>query len=185
MVESIGDSLDRALESAFTRRPPQSAQAQMKYLVKQLKGTRAVAQALGVSQRTVERYVKGQLKRPRQDLRGRMEREVKKRWQPQVRAKAKQKAASTDGLIISTRARFGFTAAPGTTDDARIRDITQALPPQFADRLFTAKEQGATEQQLQQIAAEGLAQMYFRANNTRAHGLGVEFTNVEHIDIEL
>ncbi|MFG3390662.1 XRE family transcriptional regulator [Streptomyces sp. WAC05458] len=185
MVESIGDSLDRALESAFTRRPPQSAQAQMKYLVKQLKGTRAVAQALGISQRTVERYVKGQLKRPRQDLRGRMEREVKKRWQPQVRAKAKQKAASTDGLIVSTRARFGFTAAPGTTDDARIRDITQALPPQFTDRLFTAKEQGATEQQLQQIAAEGLAQMYFRANNTRAHGLGVEFTDVEHIDIEL
>ncbi|MFE6632310.1 XRE family transcriptional regulator (plasmid) [Streptomyces enissocaesilis] len=185
MVESIGDSLDRALESAFTRRPPQSAQAQMKYLVKQLKGTRAVAQALGISQRTVERYVKGQLKRPRQDLRGRMEREVKKRWQPQVRAKAKQKAASTDGLIVSTRARFGFTAAPGTTDDARIRDITQALPPQFADRLFTAKEHGATEQQLQQIAAEGLAQMYFRANNTRAHGLGVEFTDVEHIDIEL
>ncbi|MGY4280755.1 telomere-protecting terminal protein Tpg [Streptomyces sp. M18.1] len=185
MVESIGDSLDRALDSAFTRRPPQSAQAQMKYLVKQLKGTRAVAQALGISQRTVERYVKGQLKRPRQDLRGRMEREVKKRWQPQVRAKAKQKAASTDGLIVSTRARFGFTAAPGTTDDARIRDITQALPPQFADRLFTAKEQGATEQQLQQIAAEGLAQMYFRANNTRAHGLGVEFTDVEHIDIEL
>lgn len=114
-----------------------------------------------------------------------MEREVKKRWQPQVRAKAKQKAASTDGLIVSTRARFGFTAAPGTTDDARIRDITQALPPQFADRLFTAKDQGATEQQLQQIAAEGLAQMYFRANNTRAHGLGVEFTDVEHIDIEL
>ncbi|MGC9479048.1 telomere-protecting terminal protein Tpg [Streptomyces sp. WG4] len=178
MVESIGDSLDRALESAFTRRPPQTAQAQVKYLVKQLKGTRAVAQALGVSQRTVERYVKGQLKRPRQDLRGRMEREVKKRWQPQVRAKAKQRAAST-------RARFGFTAAPGTTDDARIRDITQALPPQFAERLFTAKEQGATEQQLQQIAAEGLAQMYFRANNSRAHGLGVEFTDVEHIDLEL
>ncbi|MET9986205.1 hypothetical protein [Streptomyces rochei] len=51
------------------------------------------------------------------------------------------------------------------------------------NRLFTAKDQGATEQHLQQIAAEGLAQMYFRANNTRA--LGVEFTDVEHIDIEL
>ncbi|MFG2548294.1 hypothetical protein ACGFOM_38380 [Streptomyces sp. NPDC048594] len=35
-------------------------------------------------QRTVERYVKGQLKRPRQELRDRMEREVRKRWQPQV-----------------------------------------------------------------------------------------------------
>ncbi|MET9078601.1 XRE family transcriptional regulator [Streptomyces sp. NPDC004232] len=185
MTESLGDSLDRALEGAFTRRIPQSAQAQMKYLVKQLKGTKAAAQALGISQRTVERYVVGKLKRPRRDLRDRIEREVKKRWQPQVRAKARQKAAATGGLVVSTRARFGFTAAPGTTDDARIRDITQALPPVFADRLFTAREQGASEQQLQQIAAEGLAQMYFRANNTRAHGLGVEFTDVENIQIEL
>ncbi|SEB30593.1 hypothetical protein SAMN04490357_0055 [Streptomyces misionensis] len=185
MVDSLGDSLDRALEGAFTRRIPQSAQAQMKYLVKQLKGTKATAQALGISQRTVERYVSGKLKRPRQDLRGRIEREVRKRWQPQVRAKARKKAASTDGLVISTRARFGFTAAPGTTDDARIRDITQALPPEYADRLFTAREQGATERQLQQIAAEGLARMYFRANNSRAHGLGVEFTDIEQIQIEL
>ncbi|MEV7001739.1 hypothetical protein AB0N62_29130 [Streptomyces sp. NPDC093982] len=51
-------------------------------------------------------------------------------------------------------------AASPTTDDARIRDITQALPPEFADRQFTAREQGATEQQLQQIAADGLARMY-------------------------
>ncbi|MDQ0605545.1 hypothetical protein QF037_009978 [Streptomyces canus] len=34
MVDSIGDSLDQALEGAFTRRIPQSAQAQMKFLVK-------------------------------------------------------------------------------------------------------------------------------------------------------
>ncbi|GHH45325.1 telomere-protecting terminal protein Tpg [Streptomyces candidus] len=185
MVDSLADSLDRALEGAFTRRIPQSAQAQMKYLVKQLKGTRAAAQVLGVSQRTVERYVKGQLKRPRQDLRGRLEREVRKRWQPQVRARARKKAASTDGLVVSTRARFGFEAAGGTTDDARVRDITQALPPQWADRLFTAREQGADEQQLHRIAADGLAQMYFRANDSRAHGLGVEFTDVERLDIEL
>ncbi|MFD3503899.1 telomere-protecting terminal protein Tpg [Streptomyces sp. NPDC058642] len=185
MVDSLGESLDHALEGAFTRRIPQSAQAQMKYLVKQLKGTKAAAQALGISQRTVERYVSGKLKRPRQDLRGRLEREVKKRWQPQIRAKARKKAASTGGLVVSTRARFGFEAAGGTTDDARVRDITQALPPQWADRLFTAREQGANEQQLHQIAADGLAQMYFRRNNTRAAGLDVEFTDVEHIRIVL
>ncbi|MFD6465624.1 telomere-protecting terminal protein Tpg [Streptomyces goshikiensis] len=121
----------------------------------------------------------------RQDLRGRLEREVKKRWQPQVRAKVRKKAASTDGLVVSTRARFGFTAASGTTDDARIRDITQALPPQYADQLFTAREQGATEQQLPQIAADGLAKMCFRANDSRAYGLGVEFTDVERLDVEL
>ncbi|MFS8204673.1 telomere-protecting terminal protein Tpg [Streptomyces sp. CWNU-52B] len=185
MADSLGDSLDQALEGAFTRRIPQSVQAQMKYLVKQLKGTKAAAQALGISQRTVERYVAGKFKRPRRDLRDRIEREVKKRWQPQIRAKARKKATASDGLVVSTRARFGFTAEPGTTDDARIRDITQALPPVFADRLFTAREQGATEQQLQQIAADGLAQMYFRDNNRRAHGLGVEFTDVEHIQIDL
>ncbi|MGO4635030.1 XRE family transcriptional regulator [Streptomyces sp. 2RAF24] len=185
MVDSLGDSLDRALEKAFTRPAPKSAQAQMKYLVKQLKGAKAVAQALGISQRTVERYVTGKLKRPRQELRARLEGEVKKRWQPQVRAKARQKAASTTGLVVSTRARFGFEAAGGTTDDARIRDITQALPPEYADQLFTAREQGAGEDQLRQIAADGLAQMYFRANNTRAHGLDVEFTDVERLDIEL
>ncbi|MEE1797275.1 XRE family transcriptional regulator [Streptomyces sp. JV176] len=185
MVDSLGESLDRALEGAFTRPVPKSAQAQMKYLVKQLKGTRAAAQALGISQRTVERYVKGQLKRPRRDLRSRMEGEVKKRWQPQIKAKARKKASSTDGIVVSSRARFGFTAAPGTTDDARVRDITQALPPEFADRLFTAQEQGANERQLRQIAADGLALMYFRANNSRAQGLGVEFTEVEHIQIDL
>ncbi|MFI0155835.1 telomere-protecting terminal protein Tpg [Streptomyces lydicus] len=114
-----------------------------------------------------------------------MEGEVKKRWQPQIRAKAKKKAATTGGLVVSTRARFGFTAAAGTTDDARIRDVTQALPPEYADQLFSAGEQGAGEDQLRQIAADGLARMYFRANNSRAHGLGVEFTDVERLDIEL
>ena len=185
MVDSIADGLDRALAGAFTRPIPKSAQAQMKYLVKQLKGTRQVAELLGVSQRTVERYVVGQLKRPRRDLAARLEREVRHRWQPRLRARARQKAVTTDGLVFATRARFGFTAAPGTTDDARIRDITQALPPRWADRLFTARDEGATERRLQDIAAEGLAEMYFRADNTRAQGLGVAFTDVERIDFEL
>ncbi|MFB7655092.1 MULTISPECIES: telomere-protecting terminal protein Tpg [unclassified Streptomyces] len=185
MLDPVGNGLDRSLQAAFTRPLPKSANAQMKYLVKQLKGTRAAAQLLGISQRTVERYVKGQLRRPRPELRDHMHREVTKRWQPQVRARARKKASTTDGLVLSTRARFGFTAAPGTTDDARVRDLTQALPPDWADRLFTAREQGATEQQLQRIAAEGLAQTYFRASDTRAHGLGVEFTDIDHIDIAL
>ncbi|MFB8127515.1 hypothetical protein ACFVG1_35200 [Streptomyces bacillaris] len=36
------------------------------------------------------------------------------------------------------------------------------------------------EDRLRQIAADGLARMHFRADNTRAHGL-----NVERLDIEL
>ncbi|MFB7293361.1 telomere-protecting terminal protein Tpg [Actinacidiphila glaucinigra] len=181
----LGDSLDKAVQGAFTRAIPKSAPAQMRYLVKQLKGTKAVAQLLGISQRTVERYVKDQIKHPRADLAARIEREVRQRWQPQVRARAKQAAATTGGIVIDTRARFGFTAAPGSTDDARLRLITQALPPQYAARLFDAQEAGAGEQQLRAIAAEGLQEIYFRDRGRRAAGLEVEFTDIDYIDFEL
>lgn len=181
----LGDSLDKAVQQTFTRPIPKSAPAQMRYLVRQLKGTRQVAQLLGISQRTVERYVVNTLKRPRKDLAARIEAEVRKRWQPQIRAKAKKQAAATDGLVIDTRARFGFTAAPGTTDDARLRSITQALPPQYAARLFDAQDQGATERQLLDIAAEGLQEIYFKDRGRRAQGLLVEFTDVDYIDVEL
>ncbi|MFJ3714060.1 telomere-protecting terminal protein Tpg [Streptomyces sp. NPDC090053] len=186
MVDKLlGDGLDKAVEKAFTRPIPKSAGAQMRYLVKQLKSTKAVARMLRVSQRTVERYMKNEIKKPRKDLAARIEREVKKRWQPQIRKKAKKKAAASDGIVISTRARFGFTAAPGTTDDARIRHITQALAPRWAERLFEARDQGATEQQLLKIAAQGIGEHYFRDDGHRAHDLLVEFTDVEQIEIDL
>lgn len=181
----LGDSLDKAVQGAFTRPIPKTAVAQMRYLVKQLRGTRAAAAALGITQRTVERYVAGQIKRPRRDLAARLEREVTRRWQPQIRAKAKQQAATTDGIIIDTRARFGYTAAPGTTDDARLRHLTQALPPHYAARLFEAQDHGATEQQLRNIAAESLQEIYFKDHGRRAQGLQVEFTDVDYIEFEL
>jgi hypothetical protein len=181
----LGDSLDKAVQGAFTRPIPKTAGAQMRYLVKQFKGTRAAAAALGITQRTVERYVKNQIKKPRRELAARLEREVSKRWQPQIRAKAKHQAATTDGIIIDTRARFGYTAAPGTTDDARLRHLTQALPPHYAARLFEAQDQGASEQQLRDIAAEGLQEIYFKDRGRRAQDLQVEFTDVDYIEIEL
>ncbi|MFD8937924.1 telomere-protecting terminal protein Tpg [Streptomyces sp. NPDC059578] len=181
----LGDSLDQAVQKAFTRPAPKSAGAQMRYLVKQLKSTKAAAQALGISQRTVERYVKDQIKRPRKDLAGRLHGEVNKRWQPQVRAKAKKNAATTGGIIIETRARFGYTAAPGTTEESRVRHITQDLPPEYAARLFAAQEQGASEDTLQQIAAEALQERYFKDGGRRAAGLLVELKDVEYMKFNL
>ncbi|GGU46147.1 hypothetical protein GCM10010244_84970 [Streptomyces coeruleorubidus] len=145
-------------------------------------GSRVVS--LGVSQRTVERYVKDQSRRPRADLAQRLEDAVRQRWQPRIRAQAKQQAATSTGLVINTRARFGFTAAPGTTDDARLRHLTIALPPQYAARLFDAQEAGASEQQRRDIAAEGLGEVYFRDGGRRAHGLEVEFADVEHVEFD-
>lgn len=182
----FGDGLEAAVQKAFTRPTPKSAGAQMRYLVKQLKGTKAVAQLLRISQRTVERYVKNQIKKPRPDLATRLESEVKKRWQPQIRAKAREKAATTGGIIIDTRARLGYTAPIGSTDQDRIRHLTVALPPRYAARLFDAQEQGAGDDRLREIAAEALKEVYFQDGGRRAGSLEeVRFTDIQHLDFDL
>ncbi|MFJ4518978.1 telomere-protecting terminal protein Tpg [Streptomyces sp. NPDC088816] len=185
-MSMFGDGLDQAVQKSFTRPAPKSADRQMRYLVKQLKGTRAVAELLGISQRQVERYVAGRAKKPRPELAARMEREVKARWQPQIRAKARQKAATTGGIVIDTRARIGYTAPIGSTDEDRLRHLTVALPPQYAARLFDAQDQGVTDQRLQEIAAEALKEVYFQDDGRRAGQLEeVRFTDIEHLEFDL
>ncbi|MER7498004.1 XRE family transcriptional regulator [Streptomyces pharetrae] len=183
---TVGEELDKAVQGAFTRPIPKSAGAQMRYLAKKHGGrTMPVAELLGISQRTVERYVKNQIKTPRPELAERLQRQVRARWQPQVRAKARQTAATTGGIMIDVRARFGYTAAPGSTDDARMRHLTLALPPRHAARLFEAQEAGLAEDQLRQVAAEALGEVYFRDSGRRAHGLEVELTDLLDLEFEL
>ncbi|MCX2970081.1 MULTISPECIES: telomere-protecting terminal protein Tpg [Streptomyces] len=185
-MNRFGDGLDAAVQRAFTRPAPKSAGAQMRYLVRRMKGTRAVAQLLRVSQRTVERYVRGQFKKPRPDLAARLEREVNKRWQPQIRARARQRAATTGGIVVDTRARLGYTAPIGSTDDSRLRHLTVALPPRYAARLFDAQQSGASDQQLQRITAEALKEVYFQDSGRRAGSLEeVHITDIEHLDFDL
>ncbi|MFF9021356.1 telomere-protecting terminal protein Tpg [Streptomyces eurythermus] len=182
----FGDGLEAAVQKAFTRPAPKSAPAQMRYLVKQLKGTKAVARLLGISQRTVERYVKNEIRKPRPGLAERMDREVKKRWQPQIRAKARQRAATTGGLVLDTRARIGYTAPIGSTDDDRVRHLTVALPPRHAARLFGAQEAGAGDRELRRITAEALKEVYFQDDGRRAGQLEeVRFTDIERLEFEL
>jgi hypothetical protein len=187
MNKEFGAGLDAAVQKAFTRPAPKSAGAQMRYLVKQLKSTKAVAQTLEISQRTVERYVKNQIKKPRPDLAARLEREVKARWQPQIRARARHKAATTGGITIDVHARLGYAGAPEhTTDEARIRHLTVALPPQHAARLFDAKEQGANEDRLRELTAEALKEVYFQDGGRRAGSLReVEIHDVLNLEFEL
>ncbi|MFD4335539.1 XRE family transcriptional regulator, partial [Streptomyces rubiginosohelvolus] len=64
--------------------------------------------------------------------------------------------------------------------------LTVALPPRFAARLFDAQEQGATEQRLGEIAAEGLRDVYFQDDGRRAGSLErVRFTDIEHVEFGL
>ncbi|MFI0901118.1 telomere-protecting terminal protein Tpg [Streptomyces sp. NPDC020983] len=109
-----------------------------------------MAAPLGVTRRTVERYLKGTLRQPRRALAARLERGVRKDRQPRVQQRARN-TPPRDGTVIGLRGPGpdpGSTPAPGSTDDGRIRRITRHRPPAHAGRLSDAQAAGATEQQL-------------------------------------
>lgn len=184
MAEEIGDAIDRAAPVHFTQELPKSAQAQMRALVKAAKGDKkAVAAALGVDPNTVRRYLTGQRKHPRSALREALVRELSRVWQPGIRRKARRQAATTSGITVEVWAYFGYTAPVGTTDEPRLRHLTVHLPPEWAQRLFDAQDQGASDQQMRDIMAEGFQEIYFK-DGGRAAGLEVEFTGIQAIDVQ-
>ncbi|MFF3207746.1 telomere-protecting terminal protein Tpg [Streptomyces sp. NPDC002962] len=184
-MAEIEDAIERADREAFTRQPPKTLKGQIGYLIKQLGTTRAVAEEIGVSQRSVERYRKGERKHPPKAIAERIDAAVRQRWQPQVRRRRQQQAAATGGITVETRARFGYTAPVGTTDDGRFRRLTVHLPPTYAQRLFDARNTGASDQQMRQIIAEGFKEIYFQDGGARATGLSdVTLNDIDYLDLD-
>ncbi|WP_404962594.1 telomere-protecting terminal protein Tpg [Streptomyces sp. 147326] len=179
----IDAALERADREAFTRQPPKGLKARINFLMGRLKTTKAVAQELGVSQRSVERYRTGERKRPPKEITDRIDTAVRARWQPVVRGRRRKQAATRTGITVETRARFGYTAPIGTTDDGRMRRLTVHLPAAYAQRLFEAQRQGAGDRELRAIVAEGLQNVYFKDGGTRADHLEVELTDIDYIDV--
>ncbi|MFJ4577575.1 telomere-protecting terminal protein Tpg [Streptomyces sp. NPDC088846] len=184
-MEEIDDAIERADRESFTRQPPKTLQARINFLMKQLKTTKAVAQEIGVSQRSVERYRKGERKHPPQAIAERIDAAVRARWQPQVRRRRRKQAATAMGITVETRARFGYTAPVGTTDDGRFRRLTVHLPPAYAQRLFNARDTGASDQQMRAIIAEGFKEIYFQDSGARAMGLSdVTLNDIDYLDLD-
>ncbi|MFF7755615.1 telomere-protecting terminal protein Tpg [Streptomyces sp. NPDC007971] len=181
----IDDAIERADREGFTRQPPKTLQARINFLMKQLRTTKAVAQEIRVSQRSVERYRKGERKHPPKAIAERIDAAVRARWQPQVRRRRRKQAATTTGITVETRARFGYTAPIGTTDDGRFRRLTVHLPPTYAQRLFNARDAGASDQQMRQIIAEGFKEIYFQDGGARALGLSdVTLNDLDYLDLD-
>ncbi|MEW2623571.1 HTH domain-containing protein [Streptomyces sp. NPDC048106] len=179
----ILDGLARAERALFTRPAPKSARAQMKFLRTREKGsTKSLAERLGVSRKTVQRYLSGASTKPNKRLQAALVRETESEWQPQVRAQARQRAASSGGLVISCRAYFGL-GPEGTSDAGRVRDITVAVSPSRAAAILAAQGEGATESDLHDAVAEAIADAYFRQGGGGRAGLEVKFADVEWLDI--
>ncbi|MCX4808992.1 helix-turn-helix domain-containing protein [Streptomyces sp. NBC_01214] len=179
---AIRDALDRARNAVTTRPIPVRTGTRLAFLLKKEKGsTAAVAARLGVSQRSVQRYLKGD-RAPSPAAAAALEREVRQDWQPKVKARAEKEAARR-GIVVETRARFGFRAPGGTTDDARLRRITQHITPENSAEAFAAYRAGASEDELAAIVGGALGESYFRDGGRRAQGLDVELTDIDYIDI--
>lgn len=184
----IEDRLGEAAETAYSQPIPKSLGARIRFLLKQEHGVsraeaaRAVGEKIGKSQRTVERYRDDKIKTATGDTPAIVEAEVKKLWQPIVKAKKLQAAITTGGIKVDVRGKFGFKSPKGTTNDPRYRRLTRRLDAATAAALFEAKASGASEEDLAQIVADGLRDDYFTDGGSRATSLqNVELTGIDHI----
>ncbi|MFF2631136.1 telomere-protecting terminal protein Tpg [Kitasatospora griseola] len=176
--------IDEGLERAERTRPiPQSTAARMRFLLKGAKGsTRALAADLGVSQRTVQRWLKGQ-GTPKAAAAKAIEGKVRTAWQPRVKQRVR-KAAEANGFMLTLSGTIGYTSGRNTTDDPRPRIITQKMPGTVARRLYEARDAGAGQAEQERILAEALRDEYFKARGTRADSLDeVELNDIAWMDL--
>ncbi|MEU5053524.1 terminal protein [Streptomyces sp. NPDC021096] len=172
------EALAQAERKVFTRPAPKSAKAQMKFLLTRAKGsTKVLAERLGVSRRTVERYRAGTLTTPQKRLQAALVEETESEWQPQVRAQVREQASTTSGMMVDVTAYFGFVGK-GSSDDGRERSITTDISPTYAKQILELQAAGATEEDLHPLVAEAITESYFTEWGTRAKGLRADFTNV-------
>jgi DNA-binding CsgD family transcriptional regulator len=173
------DALKRAERKVFTRPAPKSAKAQIEFLyTRAKKSTKALAEQLGVSPRTVQRYRAGQQTKPQKKLRAALVEETEAQWQPQVRAQARERAATSSGMMVEVTAYFVFTCT-GSTDDGRERTITTPISPSYVAGILRLQEAGATEEDLHPVVTEAITESYFTEWGTRADGPRADFTHVQ------
>jgi hypothetical protein len=134
--------------------------------------------------RSVGRHCTGARKQPPKVIADRIDTAVRVRWQSRVRDRRRKQAVTRTGITVEARARFGYRAPIGTTDDGRTQRITVHLPADYARRLFDA-QQGIGDQSHNEIIAEGIQETYFKDHGHRADHLEVEFTDIDYIDISL
>ncbi|MFG2409936.1 telomere-protecting terminal protein Tpg [Streptomyces brevispora] len=113
----ISEGLEQLL---YTQPVPSTTANQLRALLRWERGsTRQVAALLGVSQRTVQRWVTrkaGSSSCPSARHEQTIADLVRARWQPRVRARRRAEAEER-GVVVHTRARFGFRAGAGSSDD--------------------------------------------------------------------
>jgi hypothetical protein len=186
-VATIQDALTAAAHATWTKPLPKTLKGKVAFLVRTLgkkHGTRLAADLLGVTPRTIQRYLKGTRRHPPAAILTRIDDAVLARWQPRVRHRAAHQAATLTGATIALRGEFGYTSPGGTSsDDRRMRRVTQRLPAEWTARLLDAQARQASEGELNEIIAAALQEVYFRDHGRRAAGLSVTLRSLQYVEL--
>ncbi|MFB7763666.1 telomere-protecting terminal protein Tpg [Streptomyces xiamenensis] len=183
MATPIGDGIEKMLAAASTRPIPATLRGRVRFLLRTEGTVTAVAARIGVSPTQVRRYLTGETRSSGKAAA--IEREVRRSWQPRIRQRTIQQAVR-DGIVVDTKAQFGFTAGPGTTDDPRVRLITEPMSSGYTQRLLGAYQAGEGEDELGRIVADSIRYSYFQDSGRRAQDLTeVTFGGIDYVDFEL
>ncbi|GAB7035962.1 hypothetical protein AB0G35_34685 [Streptomyces sp. NPDC021749] len=104
-------------------------------------------------------------------------------WQPRIRRQAHREVRDQQhNLWVHFRGWFGFNAAAGSSDDGRIRSLSQPLHHPYPARLLEARHHGASEQELRSIVADGVGESYFRVSPGPDGLHAVRLTEIDYIE---
>ncbi len=153
-TQSVSEALDIADQRHWTKPPPRTYAARLGYLTSQL-GTAQTAQRLHLEpQDTLTGFT--------HDLHARIDREVRRIWQFQERQNLHETlVAKRAHIVVRFRARFGFSAARGSSDDSRLRFLAPQLLPEHAAELFAARHREASDDELRRILGDAIGAAYF------------------------
>lgn len=177
----IRDAMARAIQAIpGGKAAPVGFQAQIRAIGGRGKDpAQRVAAQFGVTRDTARKWLKGGA--PNKANRAKAQRVTDEREERRQRTRAARAAAG--GLRVETRARFGYMAPAGTTDDARLRRVAATMSPDLTDQLVAAYNAN-DEARMQDLIAEGIGRDYFREGGSRASSLDVELSDIDYIEME-
>ncbi|MFJ2597428.1 hypothetical protein [Streptomyces erythrochromogenes] len=128
LTQSISEALDIADQRHWTKNPPRSHTDRLDYLIAQL-GTRQAAARLQLQEPLVGAGPSSLTDETCKAI----DREVRRIWQLTERQALHGTLVRNNAQVIARfRARFGFSAARGSSNDSRLRFLAPRLLPQHA-----------------------------------------------------
>jgi hypothetical protein len=183
LTNSVAEALDIADARHWTRQPPRSDRARLRFLTSKGQDLATLASRLDTTPRKLQRVLANQPAAPDRELSQAILREVVRLWQPRIRRRAHQAVDEQQhSLGVHFRGWFGFDGAAGTSDDGRVRLLSESLHHPYPTRLLKARHRNASEEELRTIVADGIGESYFRVS-PGPNGLhAVRLSNVDYIE---